>query len=236
MEESFNKALIDGRTIISLDNVRGKIDSPALESFMTEDVYMARSPYMKPIEFRPNRVVLMITSNKAEVTDDLSNRSSIVRILKQPADYAYASFAEGDLIDHVRANQPKYLAAVFAVVKAWYQEGKPTTHAHGQDFHKWTGVMDWIVQNLLYAAPLLEGHQDAQNRVSNPHIGQLNDMALAVLKEDKLDQWLRVAEIMKIMADAGIELPGIKEEQTIENDDVHKVVQQQVGRKLAKGF
>jgi hypothetical protein len=78
IEESFDQALIRGANLISLDNMRGKLDSPRIESFLTEDVYLARVPYSVNIEIDPHRVITMMTSNKAEITPDLANRSSIV--------------------------------------------------------------------------------------------------------------------------------------------------------------
>ena len=236
MEESFNKALVDGRAFISIDNIRGKIDSPAIESFMTEDVYMTRSPYIPPTEICPHRVVLMLTSNRAEATEDLSKRSSIVSILKQPDTYEYAKFPEGDLIDHVRANQPGYLGAVFAVVQAWHRAGKPTTNTKGHDFRRWAGVMDWIVQNLLQAAPLLDGHREAQDRVSNPHLGWLREVALAVIRADRTGEWLKTSAIMEIMDMAGVEIPGVQEGNSIEDDTTHKIARQQLGRRLSMCF
>ena len=81
--EAFDTALVNGRSFISFDNIRGNIDLPSLESFMTEDVYQARVPYLAGVDIDPKRIVVMMTSNKAEVTTDLANRSSCVRILKQ---------------------------------------------------------------------------------------------------------------------------------------------------------
>ena len=75
----------------------------------------------------PRRVCVMFTSNKADLTKDLANRCSCVRIMKQPEEYVYRTFSEGDLLARVRAQQPRYLGAVFAVVKAWYAAGKPRT-------------------------------------------------------------------------------------------------------------
>ena len=45
LEETFSTALIRGCNFISLDNVRGQIDSPAIESFLTEDSFLARAPH-----------------------------------------------------------------------------------------------------------------------------------------------------------------------------------------------
>jgi hypothetical protein len=76
LEETFNAALISGSPFIALDNIRGKVGSPAIESFLTEDRYSARIPYMPPVEIDPRRTIVMMTSNKAELTPDLANRST----------------------------------------------------------------------------------------------------------------------------------------------------------------
>ena len=140
LEETFATALIQGRNFISFDNVRGEINSPALESFLTEDSYLARVPHMAAVEVDPRRVVVQFTSNKADITIDLANRSSCVRILKQPDGYRFREYPEGGILDHVRANQPLYLGAVFAVVKAWHVAGKPHTDTTGHDFRAWAGA------------------------------------------------------------------------------------------------
>jgi hypothetical protein len=170
LEETFNTVLIRGHSFVALDNIRGMIDSPAVESFLTEDSYLARVPHQAAVEIDPRRVIVQLTSNKADITVDLANRSSCVRILKQPHGYQYRQYAEGDLLDHVRSNQPLYLGAVFVVVKAWHQAGKPRTTETRHDFRSWAKAMDWIVQNIFQAGPLLEGHRETQVRTVHPPV------------------------------------------------------------------
>jgi hypothetical protein len=55
----------------------------------------------------PRRVIVMLTSNKADLTIDLAKRSSCVRILKQPERYQFQTYEEGELLDHVRANSKR---------------------------------------------------------------------------------------------------------------------------------
>jgi len=92
---------------------------------------MARAPHLAAVEIDPRRVVLQLTSNKADITTDC------VRILKQPEGYRFRSYGEGDVLDHVRANQPAYLGAVFAIAKVWHAAGRPRTNATGHDFRPW---------------------------------------------------------------------------------------------------
>ncbi len=237
LEESFATALLQGCCFISFDNIRSAIDSPALESFLTEDSFLARAPHLASIEIDPRRVIIQLTSNRAEITRDLANRSSCVRILKQPEDYRFRRYPAGDILEHVRANQPLYLGAVFAIVKAWYAAGKLGTGATGHDFRAWAGRLDWIVQNILHAGPLLEGHRQTQVRMATPVLNWLRDVALIVRDHGLLGVWLRANDLVDIIAaQADTELPGLPDGGDLADDDVKKKVLQATGRRMAQCF
>lgn len=236
LEETFSTALIRGHNFISIDNVRGAIDSPALESFMTEDSFQARAPHQATVEIDPRRVIVQLTSNRADITSDLANRCSCVRILKQPAGYRFRDYPEGDVLDHVRARQPQYLGAIFAVVRTWHAAGKAKTDETRHDFRPWARTLDWIVQNLLDAGPLLDGHRDTQVRMSTPGLNWLRDVALAVRRANRLDEWLRTHQILDIIADMSIEIPGADEHADLAADDARKKALQAIGRRLGSCF
>jgi hypothetical protein len=236
LEETFGAALISGAPFISLDNVRGKIDSPAIESFLTEDRFLARVPFIAPVEIDPGRTVVMVTSNKAELTPDLANRSSCVRILKQPPGYAFRTFGEGDLLDHVKANQPQFLGAIFSVVRAWFDAGKPTTKEDRHDFRRWARVLDWIVQELLEAAPIMEGHRQTQQRMANPGLTWLREVALVVVHSKRNDGWLRTHHILDLLENAGLEIPGAEDGVDLEDQATRDKALRGIGKRLASCF
>lgn len=236
MEESFNMALIRGANFIAIDNVRGKIESPSLESFLTEEHYLARAPYREPIEIDPKRVVVMLTSNKADMTSDLANRASCVRMLKQMDGYAFKTYPEGFILDHVRAFQPRYLGAVFAVVQAWYAAGCQQTLERRHSFTPWAPMLDWIVRNLLDAGPLLDGHRETQARMTNPVLNWLRDVALDVIRAKREAVWVRAGHLIDILTETGTEVPGLSEEMDVSDLEVLKIAQQATGRRLGLCF
>lgn len=236
LEETFSAALISGAPFISLDNVRGKIDSPAIESFLTEDRFLARVPFIAPVEIDPRRTVVMVTSNKAELTPDLANRSSCVRILKQPPGYTFRSFPEGDLLDHVKANQPQFLGAIFSIITAWFEAGKPTTKEDRHDFRRWARVLDWIVQELLEAAPIMDGHRQTQQRMANPALTWLREVALAVVQSKRNDGWLRTHHLLEMLENVGLEIPGAEEGVDLENQATRDKALRGIGKRLASCF
>lgn len=236
IEESFSSHLVAGRSFISFDNFRGKLDLQAIESFLTEDTFLARIPYSEPAQIDPQRFILMLTSNRAELTVDMANRASIVRILKQPSEYRFQHYPEGDLLAHVRANCREYLAAVFAVVRAWVVAGRERSPDVGHDFRAWAGALDWIVREVLGEAPLLEGHESAKQRVSTPHLNWLRDVAQVVARAGRLDQPLRAYQLLDLLAGTDIEIPGVDHGADMDDTSQSDKALRGIGRRLSRCF
>ena len=199
MEESFDTHLVNGKPFISFDNIRGVLDSQKMESFCTEDSYSARIPHCQAVSIDPRRTILMITSNKAEMPVDLVNRSSIVRIQKRLDTYQYRKYPEGDILAHVRANQGRFLGAIHTILKEWFKEGCPRTEVRQHDFANWGGSLDWIVQHLLGSAPLLDDHANVQQRVTNPYLTWLRDVALAVFDANQDNKPLTANQVIDVL-------------------------------------
>ena len=210
-DESLSARLAEGRPFIQMDNLRGKLDSPNLEAFMTsERAFPVRVPHKGEMMIDPSRFFIFVSSNGFETTRDFANRSSIVRIRKRPRETVFREYPEGDLLTHVRARQPFYLGCVFAVVRAWLDEGMPRTKEARHDFRDWARCLDWIVQNLFDAAPLLDGHNDARERVSDPGKGFIRSIAAHVEELGRLGQELTASEIYELAEENDIAVPGLR--------------------------
>lgn len=236
LQESFDAALVSGACFISFDNLRGKIESAGIESFMTESVYFARIPYSSPMEIDATRTIVQVTTSKGEFTRDTTNRSSIVRIRKRGDDYKYQRFSEGELLDHIHANQGKFLGAIFAVIWEWHKQGKPRLEMAAHDFHRWATTLGWIVERLLGAAPLVEGHRAIQERMSSPAGNWLRDLALEIRTRGKLGEQLRAHQLLEIVVEAGIKTPGISEDFDPSDDAAFKKGSQAIGRQMSHAF
>ncbi|MCB2141433.1 toprim domain-containing protein [bacterium] len=210
-DESLSARLAEGRPFIQMDNLRGKLDSPNLEAFMTsERAFPVRVPHKGEMMIDPSRFFIFVSSNGFETTRDFANRSSIVRIRKRPRETVFLKYPEGDLLTHVRAWQPYYLGCVFAVVRAWLDEGKPRTHESRHSFQDWACSLDWIVQNIFGAAPLLDGHDNARDRVSDPGKGFIRAVAAHLEEQGKLGQEFTASEIYEMAEENNIDIPGLR--------------------------
>ncbi len=210
VDESLNQQLVAGRPFIQFDNFRGKFDSAHLEAFLTaEKSFSCRVPYRGEITVSPENYFIFLTSNGVDTTRDLANRSNIIRIRKKPAGFQFRQFAEGDLLSLVKQKQAYYLGCIFALIREWHRKQKPRTAETRHDFREWVQVVDWISQNLLGTAPVMDGHQQAQERVSNPALVWLRKLVLAVNETDELGKPLIASELHELCGSALIEIPGL---------------------------
>ncbi len=233
LDESISECLVKGRPFILLDNLRGRLDSQFLEAFLTAGgSFLARIPHRGSIEIDPSRFFVSLTSNGVNTSQDLANRSSIVRINKKSQDFKFKDYPEGDLLDHLKANQAYYLGCVFAVIRAWYEAGQPRTNETNHDFREWTQILDFIVQKILFEAPLIEGHRAAQERVSNPAQTFFREVCLAAERQSRLGEELSASNIFDICQEGGIEIRGLSEDK--QDDD--KAAARQIGKHAARVF
>jgi hypothetical protein len=212
IDESLNSRLLAGRPFIQLDNFRGKFDSPHIEALLTaERFFPVRVPYYREVMIDPGQFFVMLSSNGVETTRDFANRSNMVRIRKREQGFKFRRYPEGDLLEHVRARQPHYLGAVFAIVQRWIESGRQRSDETRHDFCEWVQILDWILRNILGEAPLMDGHQAAQERVSNPALTFLRKLVLAVAEQGRLGESLTASALYEVTDSAEVDIPGLRE-------------------------
>ena len=203
-DESFGAAVATGSPFIGLDNVRGRLNSEYLEGFITAPgLYEVRLPGRGQIWIDPRRHVLQLTSNGMESTLDLALRSNICRIRKQQGKIL------SDAPALIRQDTALLMAAVFTLIREWHKRGKPLTNEKRHDFHEWAQSLDWIVQNLLDQAPLMDGHREAQSRVSSPEMTWLRAVGNALESTGRLDLALTASGLAEACQSHAVEIPGI---------------------------
>ena len=193
LDETISAALIKGRPFITLDNFRGRLDSTILEQAIrgVRRVSCRALHISADVDTRPFN--WQLSTNGAEFTRDIANRSIITRIRKQSAGYLFREYQEGDLLAHVAAQQPFYLGAVFSIIKEWARCGCPRTNESRHDFRGWCQSLDWIVQNVFGFARLLDGHCEEQARTANPALQWFRDVTMAAKAVKQLNAAIKAA-------------------------------------------
>ena len=235
MEESFDTKVIEGRPFILLDNVRAKVVSDKIETYTTMDSYGARVPHRMEVNVDPRRTVLMMTTNKAEMSIDLSKRCSIVNIMHRPAGYDYRAFPEGDILARIRAHQPRYLGAVHAIVREWASRGcLKASRRYGDSFAVWWGIMEWILVNIMGEASCIDGQNAARTRVTSPMIQFLREIGIMVEGEGLTGTRIRASRMVDIANDNGLEIPGCDADLSM--DEGQNTAAKWIGRRLKPLF
>jgi len=158
----------------------------------------ARIPHRGEVQVSTAHINWQLSSNGLEATGDFVNRAVITRISKRPVEYK-----EGDVLAHVKANQSKYLGAVFRIIKEWFDSGCERSDENRHDFTEWSQPLDWIVQGIFGLAPVLDGHVEELLRVSDPTLSWLRRVAIDIEREGRLDKNYRPATSL-MLSDARI--------------------------------
>ncbi len=212
-DESLSMALFSGAPFIALDNLRGVLRSTMLEAAITpvspDKRVAVRVPHQGEMRVDARRITFQGTSNGFSSTNDLANRLLVTRLIRQQGDYQYTQWGGLGLLAHVQKFSVYFLSCVQSVVRYWHAAGKPiypTPHT----FKQWIGALDWIVQNVFRATPLLDGHAGAAQRIANTGLSWLRTVANAAIKNDQADRELRACDIRLLCESYGCMPDDIK--------------------------
>lgn len=237
--ETLASAMIRGHKFINFDNWRGALNIPFAESAMTQSRVDCRVPHQGNVSVDPRKTNFLMTSNGAELTEDMANRCNSVSIRKQPLGYRFHQWREGGLIEHVRANQAYYLGCVWAVLREWHRRGKPLATDEGQhDFRAWARATTYIVRDLLGLAHPLAEYRKVQMEKSTPALGWLRKVALAVKRSRRELEPLKANDLFTVIVDQeDIDIPGMTpEERHSEDEEVKRRALQSIGKRLGSAF
>ncbi len=210
LDEAIGERLIAGKPFVVFDNLRGRVASTFFESALTAGGRVScRAPHKGSVDVDIRPFCFGATSNGMEATIDLANRSVITRIRKRPAGYQFKKWPEGDLLDHVKANQAYYLGCVFSVLTEWIRQGRPVTDETRHDFRHWVQALDAIGQTIFKTAPIMDGHEAHKARVANPALSWLRQVALDLVAQAKTG-WLTASQLSEVASEADIPIPNIR--------------------------
>jgi hypothetical protein len=206
LDEAVAAALIKGRPFITIDNFRGRMDSQIMEAAIRGAGVVDCRTIKHRAEVNTRPFLWQLSTNGAELTRDLANRSIVTRIRKRPDGIVWHAHPEGSLDAHIRVNQCFYLACVFAILREWNRQGRPITGESRHDFRTWCRTLDGIVQ-MVGMSPLLDGHREQQLRTANPNLQWLREILLGVEAQD-LGRELYTSDLVRIAEDNEIAFPG----------------------------
>lgn len=125
-KKSLHSVLLEGPTMICIDNVVNKLQSATLDSTLTSPSLKARLLGLSKTAEAPNRATWMATGNNIRVGGDLARRC--YRIQQDPGvakPWMRKGFKHDPLLPWVKENRAHLLSALLTLARAWFVAGKP---------------------------------------------------------------------------------------------------------------
>jgi hypothetical protein len=137
-----------------LDNTKGRLDSAALECFLSAATYGGRRLGANEDIAAPNLATVFVTGNGLTVSPDMRRRSLVVELrleVERAEDRQFRRLLDDAVL---LAMRPQILAALWALVRNWDTSGRPGPSRSHSAFPAWAQVVGGIVEAAGYACPL----------------------------------------------------------------------------------
>lgn len=138
--------LSSGESVVLLDNVRGKLDSPYLDQVLTSSEFSGRELGRSRMLNVTNRATWIATSNNAELGEDLVRRTYRIGLDAKCVQPWEREFEVSDLHGWVKAHRFELVSAVQLIARSWVLAGRPRAEtAQLGGFEGWTETTSGVL-------------------------------------------------------------------------------------------
>lgn len=143
--------LLQGETILHLDNLPQRVDSAGLASLLTASFFLGRLLGTNQAPSLPNKMTLVATANHFEASGEIAKRT--IPISLQPTTdcpESRSDFVHPDLRVYIQSNRIIVLGAILGAVEAWKQAGQPRHPMRFGGFEEWAACVGGILSVLKF--------------------------------------------------------------------------------------
>ncbi len=147
---------LEGTPIVLIDNVAGSFGSESLAAALTAETWKDRILGSTESVTVPLRAIWLITGNNLSFRGDLGRRVIVCDIdpeVEFPEDRQ--DFRFPNLLEHVRRERPRLVAAALTILRGFHEAGRPT---HGKErkgsFEAWDDLVRAATIWARFADPL----------------------------------------------------------------------------------
>jgi len=146
-------AVIAGRRLLLLDNVRGRLSSPALEAYTSSPHFSGRILGVSKEFSGEAGATVLITGNSLTITPDLRRRSLFVELFMHELKAEDRTFKR--TLDPVTVSRSRrdVLSALWSIVQEWDKAGRPKASRSNSSFPRWCDTIAGIVEFAGYGCP-----------------------------------------------------------------------------------
>ena len=118
--------LIEGSTIVTIDNLPGRLQSAKLDAVLTSDFWRDRLLGGNKMVKVPQRATWVATGNNIRVGGDLARRCYRIRLdPKMSKPWTRTGFKHEDLATHIKEERAEKITAILTLVRGWFSAGCP---------------------------------------------------------------------------------------------------------------
>lgn len=152
-EKRLDGALLDGRSIISIDNVNGDLGGDKLCQLVERPVVAVRRLGGSDVLRVESRATVFANGNNLRLVADMTRRTILCSLdakMERPEDREFTQ----DPVGRVLSNRGDYVAAAITVVRAYFAAGRPNRLRPLPSFEAWSDTVRSALVWLGKADPL----------------------------------------------------------------------------------
>jgi hypothetical protein len=171
--KQITSTLLDGSSVIVVDNVELPLGSEALARAITATLWKDRLLGVMRNVVVPQRAVWVATGNNIQLRGDMARRCYWVRLdAKRARPWMRSGFAHPDLAGYVRENRGELVGALLTMARAWFASGCP---APAGDLKSLGSMEEWcrVVGGVLAVCGIegfLENLDALYDQVDQEHV------------------------------------------------------------------
>lgn len=146
--------VISGRRLILLDNLKGHLNSPSFEAYTTSSTFGGRILGVSREYIGEAGAVILITGNGLTFTPDLRRRALIVELFMHELRAEDRTFRRRLSPATIVSLRPCILSALYGIVVAWDQAGRPVASRMNTSFPEWCETIAGMVEFAGWKSPV----------------------------------------------------------------------------------
>jgi hypothetical protein len=164
--------LLQGETLMHLDNLPSYIDSPALASLLTTSCFLGRILGFSRNVSLPNNLTLVGTGNNVQASGEIAKR--VVPIMIEPTSSnpeSRTDFQHPDIRSYVRQHRRAVLECLLGLVENWLGAGRPAHPNRLGGFENWSETIGGILR--VNGMRAWRTNEVEWRKQANPHGGEM---------------------------------------------------------------
>ncbi|HPD16232.1 MAG TPA: bifunctional DNA primase/polymerase [Planctomycetota bacterium] len=138
--------LLQGETVVHLDNLPRALDSAALSSILTATSYQGRILGASKIVSLANTVTFVASGNNTECSGEIAKRTVPIQLQPNtPNPEARQDFLYPNLRAHIRSSRARIFAVLLGMIENWLEKGRPLHKNRLGGFEAWSETIGGIL-------------------------------------------------------------------------------------------